>query len=85
MSNLHDSRTVVGDGLPAILINHQQIPAIGTQCGFDDGLDSETGIDVGNNLALALGSIGSCAGTRVWLAGRTCQCGMLEHAKQGGD
>lgn len=58
-SNLHDGGTIVGDSLSAILVNHQKVTAVGTKSGFDSGLDSETGIDVGDNLSLALGSIGS--------------------------
>lgn len=58
-SNLHDSCTVVGDGLSAIFVHHQKIPAIRAKCRLDGRLNCETGIDVGNDLTLALGSIGS--------------------------
>lgn len=59
-SNLHDSSTVIGDSLAAILINHQKVTAVGTQSGLDGSLNSETGIDVGDDLSLTLRSIGSC-------------------------
>jgi len=59
-SNLHDSGTVVGNSLAAILINHQKVTAVGTQSGLDGSLNSETGIDVGDDLSLSLGGIGSC-------------------------
>lgn len=58
-SNLHDSRAIVGNSLLAIFIDHEQVPAIGTQGRFDSGLNGETGIDIGDNLTFALGSIGS--------------------------
>jgi hypothetical protein len=59
-SNLHDGGTIVGDGLSAILVHHQKVTAVRTKSGFDSGLDGETGIDVGDNLSLALRGIGSC-------------------------
>lgn len=59
-SNLHDGGTIVGDSLSSILINHQKVTAVRTKSGFDGGLDGETGIDVGDDLSLALRGIGSC-------------------------
>lgn len=59
-TNLHDGGTVIGNGLLAILINHEQIATVRTEGRLYRGLHSETGIDVGDNLALALGRIGSC-------------------------
>lgn len=61
-SNLHDGGTIVGDGLLAILIHHQQVSAIGAKGRLDGRLDSQTGIDVGHDLALALGGVGACTG-----------------------
>lgn len=64
-AHLHNGGTVVGNSLSAILINHQQVAAIGTESGLDGGLHGETGVDVGDDLTLALGSIGACRGDRV--------------------
>ena len=61
--DLHDRRTVIGDGLSAVGIDHQQVAAIGTEGRLDGGLDSQAGVDVGDNLALALRRVGSCATT----------------------
>jgi len=57
-SNLHDGGAVVGDGLLAILVHHEQVAAVGAQRGLYRGLDGQAGIDVGDDLALALGSVG---------------------------
>lgn len=64
VTHLHDSSAVVGNGLLAILVNHQEVTSVGAQRGLYRGLHSETGIDVGDNLTLALRSIGSCASER---------------------
>jgi hypothetical protein len=56
---LHDGGAVVGNRLLSIFIHHQQVTAVRAEGGLDGGLDSETGIDVGDDLALALGGIGS--------------------------
>lgn len=63
-THLHDGGAVVGNSLLAILVNHQEVTSVGAQRGLYRGLHSETGIDVGDNLTLALRSIGSCAGER---------------------
>lgn len=57
--HLHDSRAIIGNRLLAILVHHQQVTAVGAQRRLDGGLDRQTGIDVGDDLAFALGSIGS--------------------------
>lgn len=56
---LHDSRAIIGNRLLAILVHHQQVTTVGAQRRLDGGLDRQTGIDVGDDLALALGSVGS--------------------------
>jgi hypothetical protein len=56
---LHDSSTIVGNRLLAVLIHHQQITAIGTKGRSDGGLNSQTGINIGDDLTLALRSVGS--------------------------
>ena len=57
-ANLHDGCAIVGNRLPSILIHHQQVTAIGTQSGLYRGLNSQTRINIGDNLSLALGSVG---------------------------
>ena len=59
VTNLHDSGAIVGNSLLAILIDHEQITAVRTEGGLYRGLDCETGIDVGDDLSLALGSVGA--------------------------
>lgn len=59
LTNLHDGSAVICNGLLAILVNHEQVTTVRTKSGLDGGLDSETGIDVGDNLTLALRSIGA--------------------------
>lgn len=59
-TNLHDGSAVVGNGLLAILIDHEQIATVGTESRLYRGLHGETGIDVGNDLTLALGCVGAC-------------------------
>ena len=54
VTDLHNRRAVVGNGLLAILVDHKQVTAIGAECGLDGRLDSEAGVDVGDDLALAL-------------------------------
>lgn len=44
--HLHDGRAVVCDGLPAILVDHEHVAAIGPEGGLDGGLDGKTGVDV---------------------------------------
>lgn len=61
LPDLHDSSTVVGDGLLAVGVDHQQVAAIGSEGRLDGGLDSQACVDVGDNLTLALRGIGSCA------------------------
>jgi hypothetical protein len=46
MIYLHDCGAIVGDGLPAILIDHEQITAIWSQGSLDRGLYSKAGVDV---------------------------------------
>lgn len=62
---LHDSRAIIGNRLPAILVHHQQVTTVGAQRRLDGGLDRKTGIDVGDDLAFALGGVGSCSPTFV--------------------
>jgi hypothetical protein len=59
-TDLHDGGTVVGDSLPAILVDHEKVTAIGAECGLDSRLNSETCVDVGDDLTLALRGIGAC-------------------------
>ena len=56
---LHHRCAIVCDGLLAVLINQQKVPAVGAQGSFDRGLDSETSVDIGNDLALALRLVGA--------------------------
>jgi hypothetical protein len=56
---LHDSRAIIGNRLLAILVHHQQVTTIGAQRRLDGGLDRQTGVDVGDNLAFALRGVGS--------------------------
>lgn len=58
-ANLHNGCAVVGNGLSSILIHHQQITSIGAESRLDGGLDSQAHVDIGDNLSLALGGIGS--------------------------
>lgn len=59
VTNLHNGSTIVSNGLPAILIYHKQIATIGSKGRLYRALDSETGIDVGDDLSLALGRVGA--------------------------
>jgi hypothetical protein len=56
---LHDRRAVICNRLLAILVDHQQVAAIGAQRRLDGGLDGQTGIDVGDDLAFALRGVGA--------------------------
>lgn len=55
---LHDRRAVICNRLLAILVHHQQITTVGTQSRLDGGLDRQTRIDVGDDLAFALRGVG---------------------------
>lgn len=61
-ANLHDRRAIVGNRLPAVLVHHQQVAAVGTQSGLHRALNRQTGIDIRDDLALALGGVGSWTG-----------------------
>lgn len=81
-AHLHDSRSVVCDGLPAILVHHQEVAAIGPEGRLDRCLNSEAGVDVGDDLALALRGVGSCKG--VWSEGGRRACASKRGARRGG-
>ena len=59
IEQLHDSGTVVGNGLLSILVDEQEITSVGAKGGLDGGLYSETGVNVGDDLAAALGLVGA--------------------------
>jgi hypothetical protein len=59
VEQLHDSGTVVGDGLLAILIDEQEVTSVRAKSGFDGVLYGETGVDVGDDLATALRLVGA--------------------------
>ena len=61
MPYLHHSCAIIGDGLLAIAVNKQEITTVGTQGALDCGLHSNAGVDVGDDLAFTLGSIGACS------------------------
>lgn len=52
--HLHDRRAIIGNRLLAVLVHHQQVSTVGAQRRLDGGLDRQTGIDVGDDLAFAL-------------------------------
>jgi hypothetical protein len=57
---LHHSSTIVGDGLLAIAVNKQEVTTVWAQSALDCRLHGNTCVDVGDNLTLALGSVGAC-------------------------
>jgi hypothetical protein len=57
-SHLHDGRAVVGNGLLAILVHHQQVSTVGTECRFDGRLNRQTHINIRDDLTLSLRGIG---------------------------
>lgn len=59
VKQLHDSGTVVGNGLLAILVDEQEITSVGAQGGLDGRLHGETSVNVGNDLATALRLVGA--------------------------
>jgi hypothetical protein len=56
-THLHYCGTIVRDGLPAVAVHQQQIPAVRTERALDRGLHCDAGIDVGNDLSLSLRGI----------------------------
>jgi hypothetical protein len=59
VEQLHDSSTVVGDGLLAILVDEQEITSVGAKSRLDGVLYGETSVDVGDDLATALRLVGA--------------------------
>lgn len=59
VEQFHDSGTVVGNGLLAILVDEQEITSVGAKGGLDGGLYGKTGVDVGDDLAAALRLVGA--------------------------
>lgn len=59
VEQLHDSGTIVGNGLLAILVDEQEITSVRAQGGLDSRLHGETSVDVGNDLATALRLVGA--------------------------
>ena len=59
VEELHDGRAVVCDRLSAILVDEQQVTAVGTECALDCRLDCRASVDVGNDLVLALRLVGA--------------------------
>lgn len=57
---LHDGRAIIRNCLLPIAIHQQEIAAVRTKCSFDRSLNSETSVDIGDDLSLALGLIGAC-------------------------
>lgn len=61
---LHHSSTIVGDGLLAVAVNKQEVTTVWAQGALDCGLHGNTCVDVGDNLTLALRSVGACMSKR---------------------
>ena len=59
IEELHDGRAVVCDRLSAILVDEQQVTAVGTECALDCRLDCSACVDVGKDLVLALRLVGA--------------------------
>ena len=58
LAYLHDRGSIVCDRLPAVLVHHQQVATIRTERRLYRFLHSDAGVDVGQDLALALRSVG---------------------------
>ena len=58
-AHLHDGGAIVGDGLLAVRIYHQQVAAIGSQSRLYGRLDCKTRVDVGDDLGFALRGVGA--------------------------
>ncbi len=43
---LHDRSAIIGYGLLAICIDHQEVSTVRSQCALDCGLNCEAGIDI---------------------------------------
>lgn len=65
--HLHHRRSIVGDGLSAIVIHKQQVTTVRTERALNCGLHSNTGVNVGDDLTLALRSVGAWR-AKQWLA-----------------
>lgn len=59
VEQLHHRRAVVGDGLLAILVHQQQVPAVGPECALDGRLHGDACVDVRCDLPFALRLVGA--------------------------
>lgn len=59
VEELHHGCAVVGDCLPAIFVDKQEIAAVWAQCAFDGRLNGYACVDVGDDLSSALRLVGT--------------------------
>lgn len=59
--HFHNRCAIVGDGLLAVCINEQQVPAIWAECASNSILYRKTCVDVGYYLSLTLRRVGTYA------------------------
>lgn len=57
-THLHHRSSIVGDGLPAVIVDKQQIPSIWTESALNRRLHRNAGINVRDDLTLSLRGIG---------------------------
>ena len=57
-TDLHDSRAIVCNRLPAIFVDQEEISSVWAQGASDGSLNRKASIDVGNDLAFPLRRIG---------------------------
>lgn len=58
LAYLHDRGSIVCDRLPAVLVHHQQVAAVRAERRLYRLLHGHAGVDVGQDLALALRGVG---------------------------
>ena len=60
VSHLHHSSSIVRNGLSAVAVNKQEVTTVRAQGALDGRLHGNTCVDVGDDLTLALRSVGAC-------------------------